>query len=84
MKMPILVLIICALSSISAANAMTQQNSVALREHAVIPLRQIAGEKKCTTTWVTKWVTKWVNTAKGRVQQRMQVRTPTAVCGVRG
>ncbi len=86
MRKTMLVLVVCAFSSITAANATTRMNAAAPNDLAAYAtLQQTAGGKTvCVTKWVTQWVTKWVNTAKGRVQQRFQVRTPTAVCGVRG
>lgn len=87
MRKTALVLLVCALSSIYAANAATRLNDPAPINHAVYStVQQIAGGKGkvCTTTWVTTWVTRWVATAKGKIQQKFEVRTPSAVCGIRG
>lgn len=88
MRKTALVLFVYALSSIYAANAATRLNDPAPINHAVYStVQQLAGGKGkvCTTTWVTTWVTRWVATAKGKIQQKFEVRTPTETChAVRG
>jgi hypothetical protein len=80
MRKILLAIVICGCTAGVVANA------AVARDRAVYSaLQQTADAKKvCTTKWITEWVTKWVTTAKGKVQQRVQVRTPTAVCAVRG
>jgi hypothetical protein len=80
MRNVLLAIVICACTASFVANAAVPNDRAgysALQQTAV-------AKKVCTTKWITEWVTKWVNTAKGKVQQRMQVRRAVAVCAVRG
>ena len=83
MRKTVLVLFVCTLSSIYAANAATRLNDPAPINHAVYStVQQIAGGKGkvCTTTWVTEWIERW----EGKIKKKFETRRPITTCSVRG